>query len=148
MQSMKKIAIRFGLWMFAGFTVFFLIMHLLGLSNNYNLRVLNGIIHLGVIYLAIKAFRSKYPDTVSNYVSGTAMGMYASAVGVLGFTIFMILFLSFDPVFLQELREAMPMGDYLTPITASLFILIEGIAISLIGSYILTRVIDMNLART
>lgn len=145
---MKKLALRFGLWMVAGFVAFFLVMHLLGLSNNYNLRVLNGIIHLGMIYLAIKAFRSKYPDTVSNYVSGTAMGMYASAVGVLGFTIFMILFLSFNPVFLRELQETMPMGDYLSPITASLFIFMEGIAISLIGSYILTRMIDMNLART
>lgn len=145
---MKKIAFRFGLWMLAGFAVFFLIMHVLGLSNNYNLRVLNGIIHLGIIYLAIKAFRSKYPDTVSNYVSGTAMGMYASAVGVIGFTIFMILFLSFSPDFMKELRETMPMGEYLSPITASLFILMEGIVISLIGSYILTRVVDMNLART
>jgi uncharacterized membrane-anchored protein YitT (DUF2179 family) len=40
------------------------------------------------------------------------------------------------------------MGDYITPITASVFILVEGLAISLIGSYVLTRVIDMNLART
>lgn len=145
---MKKLAIRFGLWMFAGFVTFFLVIHVLSLSNNYNLRVLNGIIHLGIIYLSIKAFRSKYPDTVSNYVSGTAMGIYASAIGVLGFAIFMILFLYFDSGFLQELREAMPMGDYLTPITASLFILMESIAVSLIGSYILTRVVDMNLART
>lgn len=145
---MKKLALRFGLWMFLGFTTFFLIMHLLGLSNNYNLRVLNGLIHLGVVYFAIKTFRSKYPDTVSNYVSGTAMGMFASAVGVAGFTIFMTLFLSFSPDFLRELRETMPMGDYLTPITASLFIFVEGIVISLIGSYILTRVVDMNLART
>lgn len=145
---MKKLALRFGLWMLLGFIVFFLLMHLLGLSQNYNLRVLNGLIHLSIIYLTIKAFRSKYPDTVSNYVSGTAMGMFVSLVGVLGFTIFMILFLSISPAFLHELRETMPMGDYLTPITASIFILVEGLAISLIGSYILTRVIDMNLART
>lgn len=145
---MKKLAFRFGLWMLTGFIAFFLIMHLLGLSNNYNLRVLNGIIHLGVIYLAIKAFRAKNPDTVNNYVSGTAMGMYASAVGVVGFTIFMVLFLSFSPNFLQDIRETMPMGEYISPITASLFILMEGLVISLIGSYILTRVIDMNLAHT
>lgn len=145
---MKKLAIRFGLWMLLGFIVFFLIMHLLGLSNNYNLRVLNGLIHLSVVYFTIKAFRSRYPETVSNYVSGTAMGMFVSVVGVLGFTIFMILFLSFSPGFLSELRQTMPMGDYLTPITASIFVLAEGLVISLIGSYILTRVIDMNLART
>jgi hypothetical protein len=145
---MKKLAFRFGLWMLLGFIVFFLFMHLLGLSDNYNLRVLNGVIHLGVIYVTIRAFRSKYPNTVSNHVSGTAMGMFVSLVGVLGFTIFMILFLSLSPDFLNELRETMPMGDYITPITASVFILVEGLAISLIGSYVLTRVIDMNLART
>ena len=145
---MKQLALRFGLWMMTGFMVFFLLMHLLGLSENYHLRVLNGLIHLSIIYMAIRAFRSKYPETVSNYVSGTAMGMYVSAVGVAGFSIFMILFLSFSPGFLHQLRETMPMGDYLTPITASLFIFMEGIVISLIGSYILTRVIDMNPART
>ena len=145
---MVLILLGIGLWMMIGFILFFLLMHLLGLSDSYNLRIFNGVIHISLMYFAIREFRSEHPDTIGNHVSGTAMGMYASVVGVLGFAIFMVLFLAFSPDFLQQLREAMPMGHYLTPITASVFILMEGIVISLIGSYILTRVVDMNLART
>lgn len=145
---MKSIALKYGFWMIIGFTLFFLTMHLLGLSDNYNLRVFNGVIHMSLMYFAIKEFRSQHPDTVGNHVSGTAVGMYSSALGVLGFSIFMVLFLAFSPAFVSQLRNAMPMGSYLTPITASLFILMEGIVISLIGSYILTRVVDMNLVTT
>ena len=143
---MQKIALRYGLWMFAGFTVFFLLMHLFGLSQNYNLRIFNGVIHLSLIYLAIRDYRHTHEDSVNNYVSGVAMGMYASVIGVIGFTIFMLLYLIGDANFMQALRETNPLGEYLTPITASLFILMEGIAISLIGSYIITRVIDMRLS--
>ncbi|MBK7874116.1 MAG: hypothetical protein IPJ74_27445 [Saprospiraceae bacterium] len=73
-------------------------------------------------------------------------GCLPSVVGVIGFTIFMLLYLIGDANFMQTLRETNPLGEYLTPITASLFILMEGIVISLIGSYIITRIIDMNLS--
>jgi hypothetical protein len=77
---MKKIALKYGLFMFAGFAAFFLLMHLIGLSQNTYLRVFNGVIHLGLIYTAIKAYRNVYEESVENYVSGVAVGMYTSAV--------------------------------------------------------------------
>ncbi|HMQ63354.1 MAG TPA: DUF4199 domain-containing protein [Flavilitoribacter sp.] len=143
---MKKIAIKYGLWMFAGFVAFFLTMHLLGLSHRYFFRIFNGVFHIAAIYYAIREYRKQNEDSINNYVSGVAMGVYTSAVGVLGFTIFMLLYLAFDTGFMEHLRAAMPIGEYLNPITASLFILTEGIVVSLIGSYLVTRVIDMNLA--
>lgn len=133
--------------MLLGFVGFFVLMHLFGLSQNYNLRMLNGFIHLGIIYLAIRDFRQLHKESIDNYVSGVAMGMYASLIGVVGFTIFMVLFLAFSPGFMTTIKASMPIGDYLNPVTTSLFILVEGIAISLIGSYILTRLIDMNMAK-
>lgn len=144
---MKKIALRYGLWMLVGFTAFFLIAHLMGFSEKYNLRILNGVIHISLIFMAIRDYRLQHKESVNNYVSGVAMGMYASLIGVLGFTIFMLLYFVANPDFLQALREVNPLGEYLTPITASLFILVEGVAISLIGSYIVTRMIDMNFSR-
>lgn len=141
---MKKIALTYGFWMLLGFIALFLFMHLLGLSENYYLRVLNGGIHISLIYLAIRQFRSQQPQTSSNYVSGTAMGMYASMLGVVGFTIFMFLYLTFNVGFMETLKTNMPIAEYLNPFTASLFIFVEGVVISLIGSYIVTRVIDME----
>lgn len=145
---MKSIAFKYGLWMFAGFTAFFLLMNAIGYSQNYNLRILNSIIHLSLIYLAIRAYRNKNEDTVSNYISGVAVGMYTSVVGVLLFTIFMFLFMTFNVDFMQGIAQSLEMSNkFISPIGASMFIFVEGIATSLIGSYILTRIIDMNLSK-
>lgn len=81
---MKKIAIKYGVLMLVGFIAFFLIMHVLGHSLNYNLRAFNGVIHIGLIALAIREYRKTHPESLSNYISGVAMGMYASLIGVLG----------------------------------------------------------------
>ena len=140
---MKTIAVRYGLMMLAGFIIFFLFMHLLGLSTNFHLRVFNGVIHLGVIYLAIREFTSTSGTPRSNYLDEVAVGMYTSFFGVVGFTIFMTLFLSFNPYFLSEVQAAAPnIGEYLTPFTTSLYIFVEGIVVSLIGSYVIARVVD------
>lgn len=142
---MKKIALKFGTWMLFGFVAFFLIMHLLDLSQNYWLRVFNGVIHLSIIYAAVRSYRVSHPESLKNPVSGVALGMYTSLIGVVGFAIFMLLFMVYSPNFLDNLQSNFELGKYLNPITATIFLLAEGIAISLIGSYILTRIIDMRM---
>jgi hypothetical protein len=144
---MKKIAIKYGLWMLAGFIAFFLLMHLVGLSTHTYLRVFNGVIHMGFMWAAIRQYRERHPDSVNNYVSGVAMGMWTSAIGVLGFVIFMFFFFDLNPGFLDAVQDQVPIGNYLTPLTATFFILVEGVAISLIGAYIVTRVVDMRMAK-
>ena len=140
---MKKIAFNYGPKMFAGFALLFLLVHLLGWSENYYLRVLNGAIHFTFIYLAIKKYRTTEPNSFDNYISGVAVGFYTSMIGVLLFTISMFLFLTvFDPAFFEELKSQVSLPQYFTPFTASLFIFVEGIVVSLIGSYLLTRIID------
>ncbi|NNE30323.1 MAG: DUF4199 family protein [Saprospiraceae bacterium] len=142
---MKRIAVRYGLWMFAGFSALFLAMHLVGLSTNPNLRVLNGIVHITLIYFAIRDFR-RYSPAEFNYLSGVAVGMYASMIGVTCFALFQILFLELNPDFLATLQSTLTVGHYLNSFTASSIIFLEGIGISLIASYVVTRVIDMQLA--
>lgn len=143
---MQKLAIRYGVMMFAGFTLFFLIMHLFGWSDNHYLRFFNFFIHLGFIYLAIKKWREEHRDTFPQYAKGLVVGMYTSAVGVLGFTIFFLLFLISNPELMLQFQEKLPLGDYLNPVTTSIFVLVEGTVVSLIGSYILSRVVGMQLS--
>lgn len=145
---MRNIAIRYGLWMFVGFTAFFFIMHFFGFSQRYDLRIFNGVIHLSLMYLAIREYRNKNRESVNNYISGVAMGMYASVIGVLPFTIVMFLYLVLNPEFMANVTDNADLQRFITPLTASLFIFTEGIAISLIGSYIETRIIDMNMSKT
>ncbi|MCB0528704.1 MAG: hypothetical protein KDC65_09540, partial [Saprospiraceae bacterium] len=59
------------------------------------------------------------------------------------FTIFMVLFLAYNPSFLASIQSHSPIGQYFTPVTASLFILVEGIAVSIILSYMLMRVLEI-----
>ncbi len=142
-RIMKHIALRYGLWMFLGFTGFFLLMHLLNLSQNYYLRVFNGVIHVGFLWMALRAWYREQHGPSDDYTSGVVMGMVTSLAGVLPFTIFMVLFLAYNPSFLTNIQTQSPIGQYFTPVTASLFILVEGIAMSLILSYIMVRLLEI-----
>ncbi len=141
---MRAISIKMGLLMLAGFVSFFLLMYFLGLGHRIELRVFNGVIHLYFLNRAIRAYYDLHPENIGNYMSGLAQGMGASVIGVVGFTLFMTIFLSFSPTLMDTIRQNSQMGAYLYPFTASLFILAEGLVISLIGSYILTRVMGLS----
>lgn len=142
---MKKIAIKYGLLMWAGFTALFLIMHLLGLSQNANLRLVNGVVHIGFLYLAIKAYRQEHRESVRNYLSGIAVGMYSSAIGIIAFAAFMSVFFFINPGFLESVQGSFFLEKYLTPFTGTIVIVAEGIAVSLIMSYIVTRIVDSRM---
>lgn len=143
---MKNIAIKYGIMMFIGFVALFLVMHELAQVRNFNLRVLNGFIHFGLIYAAINTYRNEVLQKSGTVVSGVAAGMYTSIVGVLPFTLFIMFYLIADEPFMNYIQSSIPIGQYFNPLTASLFILVEGIAISLIGSYIADRIIDVKRA--
>ena len=144
---MRKIAIRYGILMFIGFTVYFLLMHLLGRSANSTLRLFNGIIHLWLLALAIRRYRLENDIQSGKYVPGVALGMYASAIGVVAFSVFMLLFLSFHPTLMGDIKDQAALGPYLNPFTATLSILAEGLVVSLIGSYIWVRIFEWRDAR-
>lgn len=139
---MKTLAIKYGLFMFGGFAALFLVFYALGLASNYELRWLNGFVHLTVLYLLIRAYRKAYPETIDNYVEGVAVGMMASTLGVLGFSAMIFFTLELDPQLLAQLRSQTPLPEYFTPFSASLYITTEGIVVSLIGAYIITRIVD------
>lgn len=142
---MKTIAVRFGLYFFAGLVAIFLLSYVSGLAENYELRLVNGLLHMVILYYGINQLRVRQPDTHQNYVSGVAQGMYIGTVGTVLFSIFTALFLFADTNLLSQLQAATPLQENLTPLTAGVFILMEGIAVSLIGSYLLTRYVDARL---
>jgi hypothetical protein len=144
---MLKIAIKFGLILAVSLASFFLIMHFFNLSQNYNLRLFNGIIHLSVIYFALKAGLASGVISGENYVNSVFLGMLSSFIGVAVFAFFQMLFLNFDTAFMAQIQQTVNIGQYLNPYTASLIILVEGVAVSLIGSYVLARVIEMRMVK-
>lgn len=139
---MKQIALRCGIWMFFGFTAIFLTMHLFGWSGNAWLRMLNGVVHLGGLWVALRMWLHLHPEEHDNYPAGVALGMMTTLVAVLPFTIFLTLFLAYSPGLLSDIQSQTPLGDYFNPVTSSFIVAVEGIVVGLVGSYILMRVME------
>lgn len=143
---MIKIAKRYGLIMMVGFISFFLLMYGLGLAHNYWLRLFFIVIHLSVLTLGIHTYRQSRENSIDNHVSGVAAGMATSFVGVLGFCIFLFLFLTFESDLMTQINSQFDVDRGVNPVTASAFMFVEGISAGLIGSYILTRLVDSRLS--
>ncbi len=133
--------------MLAGFVSFFLLMYTMGLGYYNELRIFNGVIHLFCLYQAIQGYYALHPENIGNYMMGVVQGVGASVIGVGGFALFMTAFLFLNPTLMGTIREHSQMGSSLQPFTASLFILAEGFVVSLIGSYVLTRILDTTLKK-
>ena len=133
--------------MLVAFIAYFSILYVLGIGQRVELFLFIGVIHFFFMYLAIQKHYAMYPEDIGNYMSGVARGMEASVVGIIGFTVFIAIFLVVDATLLTRLRENMSMAAYLTPVTVSLFIVATGLVSSLIGSYILTRILDISIKK-
>jgi hypothetical protein len=144
-SDLRVISINAGFLMLAGFISLFLLIHAMGLGYRSELRFSNGVIHAFCLYWAIRAYLKVHPENKNEYMWGIAQGIGASVIGVGGFTIFMALFLVLNPALMNTIRQNSEMGLYLNPVTASLYILAEGVFIGLIGSYILTRILGITL---
>lgn len=145
---MINIAQRYGLIMMGGFIAFFLSMYALGMAENYWLRLFFVFIHLGVLALSINTYRRNELNGNTNpkqSVKGVFHGMATSFIGVLGFCIFLYLFLTFDSDLMANINAQFSVSRGFNPITAAAFMFVEGIAAGLIGSYILTRIVDNRL---
>lgn len=128
--------------MYLALLILFAVVHLMGLSQNYNLRFLNGIIHLFFLHVTITAYRKRYPETSGNYLSGVAMAFYMSLIAGLLFSISMLIFLELNEPFFLALKEQFPYPNVFKPWTAVIGIMVEAIGTALIGGYIITRMVD------
>lgn len=144
-MPMRTISIQFGLVMLAGFIAIFYIIYMLGYAQHTELRVFNAVVHLSCMYLAIKAYYKTDTENVQNYMLGVAQGMEASVIGVVGYALFIAIFMKVDPQLMNLIKQNSPMAIYLNPYTITLGILTEGLMVSLIGSYILTRIYGYTL---
>ncbi len=141
----QKISFKYGLILFGSLTGFFLLMWIFNQADKTWLRVFNGLIHITLLYFAIKQYRRKSPETFGNYLSGVSVGLYTSVIGSLLFAAFIALFTSFNVGFEQSLTSAIPYDLGFIPLSAALFVIMEGIVAGLIGSYVVTRLINMQI---
>ena len=133
--------------MLAGFIAIFLVVYTMGFAQYTELRFLNIFVHISCMYVAIRTFYKKDIEDIDNYLLGVAQGIEASVIGVVGYAIFVAIFLQFDPRLMDLIKQNSNMAIYLNPYTVTLDILAEGLMVSLIGSYILTRILIMSIKK-
>ncbi|NBC24075.1 MAG: hypothetical protein GVX78_00480 [Bacteroidetes bacterium] len=133
----------YGILLFIGFLLYFFVMRGTELYTEFNLRIFNLAIHAMFIYLAIRMYYQTHPQKESiNYVQGTLAGIRPGAVGVILFCLFQIVYLHMDERLMETLKANAMVGTYLNPYIASGVLFFEGLAVTIIVSYISMRVVD------
>ncbi len=137
MDKYRNIGI--GLLTTAGFAVYLASMHLLGLTQHVELRVLNFVILLGGVAYAIH--KTKVDENVDfNYFTGFRAGMITSIVGVVTFAFLVLIYLEvINPELMIVVKEEQPFGAYMNVPTICAVMCVEGIASGFLATYMVMQ---------
>ncbi|MBN8577080.1 MAG: DUF4199 domain-containing protein [Cytophagales bacterium] len=139
----NRIPENYGLKIAGGLIAFFLLMKILGLAHIYELRFLNVFIQVGGIYFALKKFRETH-DQHMNYFRALATGVATGAVSSVIFALFLFIYLSADPGFMQDIIANEPMGRYLNPYITSFMVALEGLFSGLLFTFIIINYVNTD----
>ncbi len=148
---MNAIAWRYAAILFVGQIILFFIVRATGMTDNTSLIIISSLFQLTILYFGIRAYRLSGKSRVGNYLSGVMMGMYIIMLGALAFTIFLNIYLNIDPGYSNALENNATEGvgapeKLMSPLNLSAIVFGAALAVGVVGSYILTRIIDMNIA--
>lgn len=136
MNPIQKHSFKFGILILAGLVAYFLLMKVAGLEGNVYLRIFNFVIMAAGIGLAQYTFFKKETNKF-NYFTGIGIGFISSVIAVLGFVIFMSIYIYLiDPQFIEILRSSEIWTQDVTPTTAAFAVAIEGIVSGAVISFI------------
>ena len=117
-------------------------MEIIGLGDRYNYRFFNIIFQSLFVYAGIRTFAKSNAEDF-NFLSGTITGLQVTLVGVIPFALFHLFRLAFNPELVSFLQLSIPVvGPYITPLTAGLLLMAEGVAAGLVIAYISMRIVD------
>lgn len=139
----NRIPQSYGIRVGIGLTAYFLVMHLLGYSENVELRLLNLLILVSGVYLALRKFKQTHEDHL-NYFRALITGVATGAIGSLIFAVFLFAYMKLDPALMQHIAEKEPMGRYLNPYIASFIVALEGLFSSLLVTFILINFVNTD----
>ena len=135
MKNIQSHTIKYGLMVFLGLAIFFLIMESVGLVHNFNLRILNAVIVVGGIYFCLKSFKQNKFDHSFTYINGLGVGFFVALISTISFAVFMGIYLFVNPEFMLAIKENEPQGIYMNEFAVIMLILIEGLASGLLITY-------------
>lgn len=136
----NRIPESYGLRIAVGLIVYFVVMHLTGLSHHVELRLLNLLILVTGVYLALKKFKETHGAQL-NYFRALATGVSTAAIGSFIFAVFLFAYMKLDASLMTSIVENEPMGRYLNPYIASFIVALEGLFSGLLVTFILINYI-------
>lgn len=138
----RKLPGTFGMFLFLGLAAYFLLMVLLGLAEYQWLRILNFIIVFFIIRAAMVRFKKRSEsDSYENFANLFSIAARTALIGVGAFSIFIAIYLEFNPEFFAALIEMQTFdGFIMSPVAAAVLIFIEGMISSLAAAFVLGQI--------
>ena len=137
-MSVEKIVFINAAKIFVGIVLFFFFMKLLGLDHLTELRLLNFIFVFWGVNSAIK--KNFLENQNSAYLQNLFIGFFTSFAAVIMTSISLAVYLFYiEPSFIEVLENSTIWGDSLTPPLMSFAIMIEGVASSMICTFIVMQ---------
>jgi hypothetical protein len=127
----------YGTLITIGLILYFFISYLLGVIHVIELRLLNLFILAAGIHFALKQYKRTHNGHV-DYFHAFTIGMATTAIGVLTFSLFLLIYLFIDKQLMQAIAEQ-PLGYYLDPYIASLMVSLEGMFSGLFVTFLLAN---------
>jgi hypothetical protein len=138
--SIEKIGLKAGLISCVSLITYFIIMKYFNFMSNAIAWTFNFIILWVGIIFACRYYRSKTQLNVE-YLPGLILGGITTAVTVIPFVLFIYIYFSqIDSALLQLLKNnILFMGERITPVTAAISTMIEGICSGVIISFMVMQ---------
>lgn len=121
----NRIPQSYGVRIAFGLIAYFLVMYLVGLAHQVELRLLNLFILIAGVYFALKKFRETH-DHRLHYFRALATGVSTAATGAILFAAFLFIFMTLDDSLMTSVRTYEPMGRFMNPYIASAIVALEG----------------------
>lgn len=145
---MIQIAAKYAIAVFVAQLIVFFILKALGVTENTTLVIFNIVLQLVFVYLAIREYRLSGKSRAGHYLSGVGMGLTVVVLGALAFSIFLYAYLSGNADYMKALENDSQQARFMNPLASSGVLFGGAIAVGVVGSYILTRIVDNNLSPT
>lgn len=137
-MSVEKIVLSNAVKIFVGIVLFFFVMKLFGLDEITELRMLNFAFVFWGVNAAIK--QNLETQEESMYIHNLFIGFFTSFVSVIMICFSLSVYLFYiEPSFIQVLENSTLWGSSLTPPLMAFAIFIEGVASSMICTFIVMQ---------
>ena len=137
--NLPSLIMKYASGTFLVLVAYFLLMKLFNLATIVELRFLNFFIMFAGIRLFMQQLKKENENRI-DYLPSLAYGFLVSAFASLLFAVFVFIYLAYiDKGLMLHLKAHQPFGEYLTPGSATLVLVLEGCSSGAIITFALVQ---------